>query len=63
MDYEALYRDNDAFKAYVDKYAVKHRIPAKEALTHYIVKEYGKQADGNTCSRKNNDQITRTCDS
>lgn len=58
-----LYEINPAFKTYVDKYTVKHRIPAKEALTHYIVKEYGKQANENTCSRKNNDQITRTCDS
>lgn len=63
MDYDALYRNNEAFKIYVDKYAVKHRIPAKEALTHNIVKAYGDQADGNTCCRKNNNQIAHTCDS
>lgn len=37
---EELYLSNADFKAYVDKYARTYRISVKEALGHYLVREY-----------------------
>lgn len=63
MDYKMLYEINSAFKAYVDKYAVKHRITQDEAITHKIVQAYGVQANEYTNSRENKNNIPHKCDS
>lgn len=42
IDFNALYARNSDFKAYVDKYCVKHRISVEEALQHYLVQMTGK---------------------
>lgn len=34
-----FYKENAAFKEYVDKYCLKHRISVNEALTHEVVKQ------------------------
>ena len=34
-----FYKENAAFKQYVDKYCKKHRISVNEALTHEIIKQ------------------------
>ncbi len=34
-----LYNTNPDFKAYVDKYCIKHNITVDQALEHYLVKD------------------------
>ena len=41
IDWKALYARNSDFKAYVDKYCVKHICTVEEALTHYLVRVAG----------------------
>lgn len=43
IDYTALYADNADFRRYVNRYCVKHRISAAEALQHYLVQMAGMQ--------------------
>ena len=62
MDYKRLYETNAAFKAYVDKYATKHRITPEEAITHKIVQAYGAQANEYTNCRENKNNIPHKCD-
>lgn len=38
----SLYARNSDFKAYVDKYCVKHRCTVEEALQHYLVRMVGR---------------------
>lgn len=42
IDMNALYARNSDFKAYVDKYCVKHRCTVEQALTHYLVRMVGR---------------------
>ena len=42
IDFNALYAKNPDFKAYVDKYCVKHKCSVTEALGHYLVRMAGK---------------------
>ena len=42
IDFNALYSRNSDFKAYVDKYCVKHKCSVTEALQHYLVQMTGK---------------------
>lgn len=42
IDYTTLYADNEDFKAYVDKYRIKHNISIDEALQHYLVQVAGR---------------------
>lgn len=41
IDLNVLYARNSDFKAYVDKYCVKHQITVEEALQHYLVRMVG----------------------
>lgn len=41
IDLNVLYARNSDFKAYVDKYCVKHQITVDEALQHYLVRMVG----------------------
>ena len=34
-----LYDTNPDFKAYVDKYCIKHNITVDQALEHYLIKD------------------------
>ena len=34
-----LYKTNERFKKYVDKYCVKHEIPVEVALQHLLIKQ------------------------
>ena len=43
INYTALYADNADFRRYVDRYCVKYRISAVEALQHYLVQMAGGQ--------------------
>lgn len=43
IDFNALYARNSDFKAYVDKYCVKHKCSVTEALQHYLVQMAGRQ--------------------
>lgn len=43
IDLNVLYARNSDFKAYVDKYCVKHQITVEEALQHYLVRMAGMQ--------------------
>lgn len=42
MSYKDLYNENADFKAYVDKYVIKHEITVDEALNHSLVQNVGK---------------------
>lgn len=42
IDLEVLYARNSDFKAYVDKYCVKHRCTVEQALQHYLVRMVGR---------------------
>lgn len=42
IDFDALYARNSDFKAYVDKYCVKHKCSVAEALRHYLVRMVGR---------------------
>ena len=46
-----LYSSNSSFKAYVDKYCIKHKLDIEEALKVALVKEYAKNL------KENNDKI------
>ncbi len=43
INFSALYARNSDFKAYVDKYCVKHQITVEQALQHYLVRMAGLQ--------------------
>lgn len=45
MNFRKLYDENADFKAYVDKYCIKHQIPVSEAIEHYLVQEAGRMYD------------------
>ena len=40
VDYWAMYLTDDLFRAYVDKYCTKHRLPPENAVKCLIVREY-----------------------
>lgn len=42
IDYVALYKQNEDFKTYVDRYCVKHGISVEQALQHYLVQMAGR---------------------
>lgn len=43
IDFNALYVRNSDFKAYVDKYCVKHKCSVTEAIRHYLIRVVGMQ--------------------
>ncbi len=43
INFSSLYARNSDFKAYVDKYCVKHRCTVEDALQHYLVRMVGRQ--------------------
>ena len=37
-----LYNQDEDFKRYVDAYRQKHDLTLQEAISHYVLREYGK---------------------
>lgn len=47
-----LYEENEAFRTYVDKYAIRHDININEALQHKIIVNYAEDINGgNNCGK------------
>lgn len=40
MDYKKLYKNNEDFRGYVDRYCKKHDVTVAAALEHRIVRNY-----------------------
>lgn len=54
--YTELFNTNNDFRDYVEKYIFKHHVTLAEALSHYLVREYGdyilKGEQPNGCEEK-----------
>jgi hypothetical protein len=45
MDLWVMYLEEPVFKAYVDKYCIKHQLEPKEAIRHALVKAYAQSLE------------------
>ena len=57
MSIEELYKENDAFRRYMDAYTKKHRIPIETAMKHKLV-QYVAEQYKEKCEVRNDDGRT-----